>query len=29
LTGKKKNRDWMVDGNDENGEEECDDAEER
>ena len=29
LTGKKKNRDWMVDGDDEDGEEECDDAEER
>jgi hypothetical protein len=29
LTGKKKNRDWMVNGNDEDGEEECNDAEER
>ncbi len=29
LMGKKKNRDWMVDGDDEDGEEEFDDAEER
>ena len=29
LTGKKKNRDWMDDGDDEDGEEEYNDAEER
>ncbi len=28
LTGKKKNRDWMVDGDDEDGEKKCDYAEE-
>jgi hypothetical protein len=29
LTGKKKNRDWMDDGDDEDGEEEYNNAEER
>ena len=28
LMGKKKNRDWMVDGDDEDGEKKCDYAEE-